>query len=260
LRLPQQARDHAKPRAQCNAMIVLFTDFGLQGPYTGQMKAVLQQMAPGIPTVDLFADAPTGNPKAAAYLLAAYAEWFAAGTTFLCIVDPGVGGPRPPVVVEADGRWFVGPCNGLFELIERRATKTRSFDIAWRPKNLSASFHGRDLFAPVAAILARGEPPPGVPRKHAERRADWPDDLAEIVYVDHFGNAMTGLRASMLAADARLAVAGRLLERARTFGDRPPGAAFWYENSNGLAEIAVNGGRADRDLGLVIGSAVEIVS
>jgi S-adenosyl-L-methionine hydrolase (adenosine-forming) len=240
-------------------MIVLFTDFGLQGPYTGQMKAVLHQTAPDIPIIDLFADAPAGNPKAAAYLLAAYAQWFAAPTTFLCIVDPGVGGPRAPVILEADGRWYVGPDNGLFELVERRAAKTRSFDIAWRPKNLSASFHGRDLFAPVAAMLARGEAPPGAPREHAERRADWPEDLAEIVYVDHFGNAMTGLRASMLAGEARLAVAGRMLERATTFSDRPPGTAFWYENSNGLAEIAVNRGRADRDLGLAIGSAVEII-
>src|SRR5215467_1718141 len=241
-------------------MIVLFTDFGLQGPYTGQMKAVLQQMAPGISIIDLFADAPAGNPKAAAYLLAAYAEWFAAGTTFLCVVDPGVGGTRPPVIVEADGRWYVGPGNGLFELIQRRAEKTRSWDIDFKPARLSASFHGRDLFAPVAAMLARGEPPPGRPRAEREDRADWPDDLAEIIYVDHFGNAMTGLRASMLAPDTKLAAAGRVLEHARTFGDRPLGAAFWYENSNGLAEIAVNQGRADRDLGLAIGMPVEIVS
>ena len=240
-------------------MIVLFTDFGLEGPYTGQMKAVLHQMAPGIPTIDLFADAPAGNPKAAAYLLAAYAQWFAAGTTFLCIVDPGVGGPRPPVILEADGCWYVGPGNGLFELVERRAAKTRSFDIAWRPENLSATFHGRDLFAPVAAMLARGDAPPGAPRKREDRRLDWPDDLGEIVYVDHFGNALTGLRASMLPAEARLAVAGRALERATTFSDRPPGTAFWYENSNGLAEIAVNRGRADRDLGLIVGSAVQII-
>jgi S-adenosyl-L-methionine hydrolase (adenosine-forming) len=241
-------------------MIVLFTDFGLQGPYTGQMKAVLHRMAPGIPVIDLFADAPTGNPKASAYLLAAYAPWFAAGTTFLCVVDPGVGGARPPVVIEADGRWYVGPGNGLFELIERRAAKTRSWDIDLKPQHVSASFHGRDLFAPVAAMLARGEPPPGRPHaERAHRRADWPDDLAEIVYVDHFGNAMTGLRAAMLPPDTRLAVAGRVLERARTFSDRPPGTAFWYEDSNGLAEIAVNQGRADRDLGLAIGSPVEII-
>ena len=78
-------------------MIVLFTDFGLHGPYTGQMKAVLHQMAPGIPTIDLFADAPAGNPKASAYLLAAYAEWFAAGTTVLCVVDPASAGRARPL-------------------------------------------------------------------------------------------------------------------------------------------------------------------
>lgn len=242
-------------------MIVLFTDFGLHGPYTGQMKAVLHRMAPGIAIIDLFADAPAGDPKRSAYLLAAYAPWFAAPTTFLCVVDPGVGGPRPPVILAADGRWYVGPGNGLFELIERRATTARSFDIDFKPPHLSASFHGRDLFAPVAAMLARGEPPPGRPRaQRTDRRPEWPDDLAEIVYVDRFGNAMTGLRASMLAPDAKLTAAGRVLERARTFSDRAPGAAFWYENSNGLAEIAVNQGRADRDLGLAIGSPVEIVA
>ena len=242
-------------------MIALFTDFGLHGPYTGQMKAVLHQMAPGIPIIDLFADAPVGNPKPSAYLLAAYAAWFPVRTVFLCVVDPGVGGTRPSIFLEADGRWFIGPGNGLFELIQRRAQETRSWDIDWKPKHLSASFHGRDLFAPVAAMLARGDPPPGQPRHDgADRRADWPDDLCEIVYADHYGNAMTGLRAAMLPPGARLTAAGRVLDRARTFSDLPPGAAFWYENSNGLAELAVNQGRADRDLGLAIGSPVEIVA
>ena len=241
-------------------MIALFTDFGLSGPYTGQMKAALLQMAPGVPVIDLFADAPTGDPKASAYLLAAYAAWFPDGTVFLCVIDPGVGGDRPAVMIEADRRGYVGPGNGLFELIQRRAQKTQSFDIAWTPKSLSASFHGRDLFAPVAALLARGDQPPGHLRADvADRRPDWPDDLAEIAYIDHYGNAMTGLRAAMLPRGAKLAAPDRVLERARTFGDRPPGAAFWYENSNGLAEIAVNSGRADHALGLSIGVKVQVV-
>jgi S-adenosyl-L-methionine hydrolase (adenosine-forming) len=241
-------------------MIVLFTDFGLSGPYMGQMKAVLHQMAPGTPVIDLFSDAPVGNPKASAYLLAAYAAWFTTGTIFLCVVDPGVGGARLPVIVEADGRWFVGPDNGLLELIQRRAGKTRSFAIEWKPEHLSASFHGRDLFAPIAAMLAQGDRPLGWERgDECLNRTDWPDDLSEIVYLDHFGNAMTGLRAAMLAPNAALATAGRVLQRARTFGDRLPGEAFWYENSNGLAEIAVNQGRADRELGLTIGMSVEIL-
>jgi S-adenosylmethionine hydrolase len=242
-------------------MIVLFTDFGLHGPYTGQMKAVLHEMAPSTPVIDLFSDAPVGNPKASAYLLASYAAWFSAGTIFLCVVDPGVGGMRAAIILEADSRWYVGPGNGLFELLQRRARQASSWDIIWKPERLSASFHGRDLFAPVAAMLARGEQPPGVTRNDSvDRRTDWPDDLCEIVYVDHFGNAMTGLRAVTLPRNARLATAGRILERAVTFGDRPLGAAFWYENSNGLVEIAVNQGRADRDLRLAIGVPIEIVS
>ena len=242
-------------------MIVLFTDFGLHGPYTGQMKAVLHQMVPATPTIDLFADAPAGNPRASAYLLAAYAIWFPAGTIFLCVIDPGVGGARSPVIVEADGRWFVGPGNGLFELIQRRAAATRSWRIDWKPERLSASFHGRDLFAPVAAMLGRGEPPPGRPYQGgAHRQTEWPDDLCEIVYIDHFGNAITGVRAAMLSSDARLAAGDRVFERARTFSDLPPGTGFWYENSNGLAEISVNLGRADHELALAIGTPVEIVS
>src|SRR5262249_38886616 len=114
-------------------------------------------------------------------------------------------------------------------------------------------------FAPVAAKLARGEPPPGQPRRdRAHRQSGWPDDLCEIVYIDHFGNAMTGLRAAMLSPDALLIAADRVLERAKTFSDRAPAPAFWGENSNRLAEIAVNQGRADRDLDLAIGPPVKI--
>lgn len=126
-------------------MIVLFTDFGLSGPYTGQMKAVLHREAPGIPVIDLFADAPAANPAASAYLLAAYAVWFPADTVFLCVVDPGVGGERPAVIMEADGRRYVGPGNGLFELVQRRAGKTRSWEIDWsfRPAFTVATYSRR---------------------------------------------------------------------------------------------------------------------
>ena len=245
-------------------MIVLFTDFGPSGPYTGQMKAVLHREAPGVAVVDLFADAPAHDPRAAAYLLAAYAGEFPPGTVFLCVVDPGVGSARAPLVIEADGRWYVGPDNGLFELVIRRAGTARLWEVRWRPERLSPSFHGRDLFAPVAARLARGESPPGDKRLWDERpaadrpRPDWPDDLAEIIYIDHFGNAITGLRAATLEPDAVLEADGTRVLRARTFSEVPPGQAFWYENANGLAEIAVNRGRADEALGLRVGSKVAV--
>jgi S-adenosylmethionine hydrolase len=248
-------------------MIVLFTDFGLAGPYTGQMITVLQREAPGVPVISLFADAPAGMPKPSSYLLAAYAAWFPAGTVLLCVVDPGVGGDRRALMAAAEGRCYVGPDNGLFEIVLRRAAAaqgavqgaTRCWEITWRPELLSASFHGRDLFAPIAARLAHGETLDAVARSAAPTRfADWPDDLPEIVYIDHYGNAMTGMRGETVTATASLVCGGRTVAPARTFSAVPPGAAFWYVNSNGLVEIAVNGGRADRLIELTIGSKIAI--
>ncbi|HEV2547813.1 MAG TPA: SAM-dependent chlorinase/fluorinase [Stellaceae bacterium] len=242
-------------------MIVLFTDFGLAGPYIGQMKAMLAREAPSVPVIDLFADAPSRNPKAAAYLLGAYAAWFPTGTVFLCVVDPGVGGARAALAVEADGRWYVGPDNGLFELVRRRSKVAPIFEITEQPADLSASFHGRDLFAPAAARLVRGDRPQMVARDpRFGRHPDWPNDLAEIVYIDDYGNAMTGLRASAVPADAILVAGGKRIARARTFSDLPAGTALWYENSNGLAEIAVNLGRADEALGLRVGTPLTVTA
>lgn len=241
-------------------MIALFTDFGLNGPYTGQMKAVLLGEAPGENIVDLFADAPAYDPQASAYLLAAYAGEFPPNTVFLCVVDPGVGGEREPCVVHADGFWFVGPNNGLFEIIVRRAqADIECWRIDWTPPRLSATFHGRDLFAPVAARIARGEPPPG-PGIATDllRRPEWPDDLARVVYVDVYGNIMTGLRAARLPELATLVLKGRRLYRARTFSDVPRGDVFWYENANNLVEIAANRDRAADLLGVRIGVPVGV--
>ena len=238
-------------------MIVLFTDLGPVGPYIGQMRAVLQIAAPQTPVIDLLNEAPSQDPRASAYLLAPLVEEFSAETVFLCIVDPGVGSDRKPLVIRVDDRWFVGPDNGLFEIVMRRARHTQAWQITWRPNRLSASFHGRDLFAPVAAQLANGASPPGREIDTATiHRPDWPDDLDQIVYIDRFGNAMTGRRAAKVPPAANLRAAGRWLDRARTFSERAPGEAFWYENANGLAEIAVNQGRADEQLGLAIGDPI----
>ena len=240
-------------------MIVLFTDFGPGGPYTGQMKAVLAREAPGVPVIDLSDDLPACDPEPAAYLLAACAPAFPSGAVFVCVVDPGVGSDRSPVALNAADRWYVGPDNGLLAIAARHADDARWFTITWQPPALSASFHGRDLFAPVGACLARGEAVPGTPLDGgATVGADWPADRVAIVYIDPYGNAMTGLRAARLPGDATLAAGARRFERLRTFSDAEPGAAFWYENANGLAEIAVNRGRADRLLGLRVGTPIRI--
>lgn len=237
-------------------MIVLFTDFGAAGPYMGQMRGVLYRANPHIPIVDLFADAP-GEPRAAAYLLAAYAADFPPPAIFLCVVDPGVGGERPACALRVDGQWFVGPDNGLFNVLAMRAAEVEWWDIDWRPERLSATFHGRDLFAPVVAGIAAGNAPPGV-RRDAARRIDrgWPQDEARIIYFDHFGNAITGITASRCDDWRYLRVCGRRLERARRFGEVPAGQPFWYANANGLVEIAVNQGSARDILGLRFGDSV----
>lgn len=240
-------------------MIVLFTDFGLADPYVGQLHGVLAREAPGVPVIDLFHGVPNFDIQAGAYLLPAYAAEFPRDSVFLCVVDPGVGASRRAVVLEADGRWYVGPDNGLFHMLARRSVQCRCAHITWQPARLSASFHGRDLFAPVAAMLARGERPPAQPTELSVPSEPWPDDLARVLYIDHYGNALTGVRASVVPRERGIAVGAHRLAHARVFAKRTPGEAFWYENANGLVEIAVNQGRADALLGLRLGTSFAFV-
>jgi S-adenosylmethionine hydrolase len=238
-------------------VIFLYTDFGAEGPYLAQLQAVLAAESPGAPCLDLLSNAPARDPRRAAYLLAALASELPAGATVLGVVDPGVGSERRPVVVEAGGRRFVGPDNGLFSRAAARDPSARAWQIDWRPARLSASFHGRDLFAPVAARLAAGSEVPltGIAAAGLVG-SDWPDEIGEVVYADVYGNLFTGLRGDRLADDAILEAGGRSLQYARTFSAVPAGEAFWYRNSCGLVEIAVNGGSARERLGLGIGAVV----
>jgi S-adenosyl-L-methionine hydrolase (adenosine-forming) len=244
-------------------VIFLFTDFGHEGPYVGQVHAVLALQARGVPIIDLMHDAPAHDPRASAYLLAALAADFPERSVCCAVVDPGVGTERPPVVVEADRHWFVGPGNGLFELVQRRAQAQRDWRIRWRPEKLSQSFHGRDLFAPVAARIASAGMAPADWLEAAtgddpgqRLGAAWPDDLAEVIYADRFGNLMTGLRTETVGAATVLHVNGRAVRHARIFGEAPGGQPFWYGNSNGLVEIAAPEASAADLLGAAAGCAV----
>ena len=126
-------------------MIVLFTDFGPSGPYTGQMEAVLKQMAPEAPVIHLLQDAPRGSPRLSSYLLAALRHSFPQGTVFLAVVDPGVGGERMPVVLQADGQFFVGPGNGLMNTVAVQSKQTTWHEIVWRPDDCSCTI-GQKLY------------------------------------------------------------------------------------------------------------------
>ena len=239
-------------------MIVLYTDFGSDGPYTGQVQARLYQQAPGVAVINLFSDLAPYEVQAAAYLLPAYSAGFPPATVFLCVVDPGVGSARPGVVVKADGCWYVGPNENLFALLARRAARLECWQLP-DPVGVSSSFHGRDVFAPAAALLATGATVDAetVPAACLEQ-PDWPDDLFRVCYIDRFGNAITGVRASELDTTQSLEVNGRVLRAASTFSDVAPGDAFWYENSNGLVEFAVNRGRADQVLGIEVGTVIDL--
>jgi S-adenosylmethionine hydrolase len=241
--------------------IVLFTDFGTAGPYVGQMRAVFAMRAPQVPVIELMSDAPAFDPRASAYLLAALLPEMPPDAVVVAVVDPGVGGDRTPMVAQADGRLLVGPDNGLFQPALGRAQDARAWRITWRPQRLSATFHGRDLFAPLGARLALGESPEqaGAEPMAVPMRPGWPDDLAEIVYVDPYGNAMTGLRAGCVPEGTRIAAGTGVMAQAATYSAVPPGTAFWYVNSIGLVELAVAQGRAADVLGLRIGSGIQVV-
>lgn len=238
-------------------MLVLFTDFGADDIYVGQVKAVLAQSAPGLAAIDLLHSAPNFDVESSAHLLAALYTRFAPGSVFLAVVDPGVGGAREAAVMVADGSWFVGPDNGLLSIVAARAAATRHWRIHWRPSQLSASFHGRDLFAPIAAWIAAGQFPADKLTESTALQVQLnAADSARVIFIDHYGNCITGIRAAALTDDVTLQAGARGLARAKTFSAVQPGAAFWFENSVGLVEIAVNQGSAAQVLDLRVGSLI----
>ncbi len=238
----------------------LFTDFGEAGPYMGLMEAALIRHCPDARVIRLMSDAPAFAPDAAGRLLLALVPWLPDGCALVGVVDPGVGGARRPLLLEADGRAYVGPDNGVFAAVARRADKLRVWRLETRPFRLSASFHGRDLFAPAAGAWLAGHPPLAEPVE-PQTLEGWDRPLVrqEVIYIDHYGNAVTDIPGDAVALDVELEVAGRRLERARTFSDVAPGAAFWYVDSLNRVEIAVNRGSAARLLGLDVGSPVVLV-
>jgi len=234
--------------------IFLFTDFGLGGPYVGQMRAAVFAISPGSPVISLMHDAPAMRPDLAAYLLPACCRPLPPDSIVVAVVDPGVGGERAALLIESGGLTLVGPDNGLLSRLPQIASVAR---IDWRPQMLSASFHGRDLFAPAAARLAAGMPlavSPLAPK--AMLGADWPAQTERVIYVDGYGNCMTGILAQNVSRDCRIRVSGQVIGHAETFCRAPAGEPFWYANSQGLVEIAANGTSAAHRLSLAPGSKI----
>ena len=239
-------------------MIYLFTDFGYQGPYIGEIQAILNRKLTHQQTTNLMHDAPRYNPKASAYLLEALARRFEYGDICMAVVDPGVGDPsRKPVLLEVDGVNYVGPDNGLLSVIAKRGDNVICNDVTWRPEQISATFHGRDLFAPIVVKVALRERFKSILFPKEELVGyEWPEALYEIIYIDHYGNAMTGINSKMLRTDNRIVINDKTITYAETFSQVKPTQPFWYINSMGLVEVAINQGNAAEQLGLSIGTGV----
>lgn len=255
------------------ALITLLSDFGSSGPYPAAVKAIIASSCDPL-FIDISHDVPLHDIRAGAYLLFAVAPFTPAGTIHLAVVDPGVGTPRGALILSSGGQFFVGPDNGLLAPAARRVGTPRAYAIDDKRlirETRSATFHGRDLFAPVAARLASGSPPSvlGSPASQfvdldfGAGRLHHGALLGEVIYVDPFGNLITNIPGSLLPAEAtRITVrAGRKTMAAtiaRTYGDGAPRRLIVVTGSDGLAEIAVRESSAAGALGVGPGSAVRI--
>ena len=222
------------------------------------MKSVLLELSPKAAVIDLMHDAPMFNTKASAHLLAASVMSVSRDSIVLAVVDPGVGSDRKGIALRADSRWYVGPDNGLFSVIAKRANAAKWYEITYENPNASRSFHGRDVFAPVTAMLCNEVELDEYLLPIEIDISDVKDDLAEIIYIDRFGNMMTGIQAANVDESQSIWFCDVKIRRANTFSDVAEGEIFYYENSQGLLEIAINSGSAKKYFRAAIGDVVGV--
>lgn len=250
-----------------NPIITLLTDFGTKDPFVGVMKGVLLSICPDAALVDLSHEVPPQAVMAGAFLLKTVLDYFPKGTVHLAVVDPGVGSARKAIALLSHGRYFVGPDNGLFtaalgkEIEECVELTERKYQLP----HPSTTFHGRDLFAPTAAYLAKGVPL----SKLGKRLNNWvwrefPKPFktvrgwtGQILWVDHFGNLITNLEAQHLPKSFRLKVGKTVVLNLTThYAQAKRGTVMALLGSSGNLEISVNGGSASEKLGVGIGTSV----
>ncbi len=243
--------------------ITLLTDFGTADGYVAEVKGVLTTFAMGVPILDMSHDVPEHDIEFARLTLARYWKRFPAGTVHLVVIDPGVGSSRAAIAVESDGRFLVGPDNGVLSpslfALDARVVTLPVDDAA------SPTFHGRDVFAPAAAKLAIGVPIDALGERCADpvrRRTPQPTrngDGAlegEVLTVDRFGNAITNLIARDIST---VFVANQAVRVVRTYADANVGELVALTGSSGLLEIAVRDGHAASRLRLTRGQKVILV-
>jgi len=255
------------------SLITVLTDFGLDDWFVGVMKGVILRLQPRLCIVDLTHHIAPGDVPGGAFALAAAYQFFPRGTIHLAVVDPGVGGARPAIVVETDDYFFIGPDNGLLSFALRREQIRRIHRLE-NPRYfldaISQTFHGRDIFAPVAAHLSCGVPCQRFGARQRDfQRLPWREPRmhrgavhGEIIYVDRFGNAISNL-ANKLALAGKFTVRignGFQCKVGSHYQSVSKGKAVAVPGSSGFLEVAVNGGSAASVLGLKSGSKFTLES
>jgi len=256
-------------------IITLTTDFGFKDPYVGAMKGAILSINPQAALVDITHSVSPGNIREGAFVLLEASGFFPDGTIHLAVVDPGVGGERKPVLVETDRYIFVGPDNGLVSLAAKGTNIKRIVHLTERPffrEEVSSTFHGRDIFGPVAAHLSLGTNPGAFGLElDSIISLDMPLPVekngvvsGEVVFVDTFGNLITNIRADELPADVadiEATINGSSVRGLDgSYSAAAPGVPLAIIGSSGHLEIAVNGDSAAERLGSGVGSAVIVAS
>ncbi len=255
-------------------IITLTTDFGLSDPFVGIMKGVILSIAPDLQIVDITHDVRSYDITEAAFLVNSSYRYFPPGTIHVVIVDPGVGSARRAIAAYTKDHYFVAPDNGVLSYA-LHTEPMAPIPAVYRISNeslfkdpISRTFHGRDIFAPAAAHLARGTPLESV----GDRVVDYIKKslpqarprgeqglLASVLRIDKFGNIITNLRRSDLHDDFTIRVAGLDVTRlCETFADAEPGEFFALEGSTGYIEIALNQGSAADRLNVTRGAEIEV--
>jgi S-adenosylmethionine hydrolase len=240
-------------------VITLLTDFGTADYYVGAVKGAILSVNPSAVVVDITHEIPPQDIETGAFTLLAAYKTFPAGAIHVAVVDPGVGSTRRPVIVSANEQFFVGPDNGLFTYIYDREPSHRIFHVTsdrYFRSSVSTTFHGRDIFAPVAAALSNGVDVEefGAEIKDEVRLPSLETPL-RIIHIDRFGNCVTNITRDRMRGS--LVVNGRTISEFREFygeGDNESLFAIW--GSAGFLEISVNGGSAAKVLGVKRGDEV----
>lgn len=259
---------------QHSGIITLLTDFGQRDGYVAAMKGVMLGIHPAAKLVDISHEVEPQNVPAGAFILEAHFRYFPAGTVHLAVIDPGVGSERAALACCAGGHFFVAPDNGLLDFCGEipdsqavRLTQTKF----WR-EMISSTFHGRDIFAPVAAHLARGESlynfgePCVMQRKlpPLHCRIEGKVLQGQIAYIDRFGNLISNISERQLREFAQsrpvtVTVAGHLIGGlSKTYAEVPPHAPIALIGSFGFLEIGVNLGNAELRFGARRGAPIAI--